>query len=73
MSKIKVGDKVMWKGAWGSESAIEATITDMSLVKKGEKYGDDCTESTWDNLDHIVVGLDNGHWSYGYQLEKIKK
>lgn len=74
-SKLKVGDKVMWRGAWGTESAKVAVVTGMQKCPKGSKYGKDVNSANWDlvmNGRTIVVDLDNGHWAYGDQLKPIR-
>ena len=32
---LKVGDKVMWRGAWGTQPPLEATIESMQLCAQG--------------------------------------
>ena len=76
--KLKVGDKVMWRGAWGQEPAKEATIESMSLCPKGSKHCRDIKSADWNTVKghgrgQILVDLDNGHWAYGDQLDPIKK
>lgn len=73
-NRLKVGDKVMWRGAWGSEPAKMATVETMQLCAEGSKYGKDIKSADWDvvkNGRKIIVDLDNGHWAYGNQLSKI--
>ena len=77
MSKVgtlKVGDKVMWSGSWGKDSDKEATVTDIEVVKSGEKYGELIDEVPWSIVgENTVVTLDNGHWAYGYQIKPVKE
>ena len=75
MAKLKIGDKVMWRGAWGAEPAKEATVTNMQLCAVGSKYGKDIKSADWETVRNgkIVVSLDNGHWAYGTQLSPIKE
>ena len=72
---LKTGDKVMWRGAWGSEPPIEAIVTEITLCPVGKKYGKPIKSTKWETIraGKIVVSLDNGHWAYGTQLEPIKK
>jgi hypothetical protein len=75
--KLKIGDKVMWRGAWNTEPPKEATIESMSLCPKGSKFGRDIKSADWNTVKgngrgQILVNLDNGHWAYGYQLKPIK-
>ena len=66
---LKIGSKVMWRGAWGFEPAEETTIESIELCENGDKYGvpiDDCNE---DNYLDCVFNLSNGHWCYGDQID----
>jgi hypothetical protein len=71
MAKLKIGDKVMWRGAWGKEPAKEATITGIQLCGVGAKYGKEIKSTNWETVrnEKITVTLDNGHWAHGYQLD----
>ena len=73
--KLTVGDKVMWRGAWGKEAPKEATIESIELCANGSKYGKDVKSVAWETIEKgnrsITVQLDNGHWAYGSQLDKI--
>jgi hypothetical protein len=70
---LKIGDKVMWRGAWGSEPPVEAEIESIQLCAVGSKYGKEIKSCKWETVKagKIVVTLTNGHWAYGTQLEKI--
>lgn len=75
-NRLKVGDKVMWRGGFGTESPKEATVTGMQQCPEGSKYGNDIESADWDKVRtgrKIVVDLDNGHWAYGSQLSPLKK
>jgi hypothetical protein len=73
-NKLKVGDKVIWRGGWGNDAPKEAIIEDIELCAKGSKYGKPVKSVTWETIEKgnrsITVSLDNGHWAYGYQLTK---
>ena len=45
---LKVGSKVIWRGAWGTQPPIETTIESMELCESGV-CGEDITECTKDN------------------------
>lgn len=70
-SVLKVGDRVMWRGAFGFGPAKPAVVVDMQRVAPGDKYGDNVDEMPWDEVrrGYCVVSLDNGHWAYGTQLD----
>ena len=69
---LKVGDKVMWRGAWALDAPQEATVVGIDLCKSSEdKYGDSVKEVDWRYQHRIVVTLDNNHWAYGYQIEPM--
>jgi hypothetical protein len=70
---LNVGDKVMWRGSFGSESPKEVVVEGIELCKPGEKYGMSVTQVDWSKKDRIVVDLDNGHWAKGHQISPIKK
>jgi hypothetical protein len=67
---LKIGDKVMWRGAPSEEAIIEG----IELCLDGAKYGDAVESVTWSDVKdgNVVVSLDNGHWAYGHQIKKIK-
>jgi hypothetical protein len=71
MAKLKIGDEVWWRGAWGNEPAKKAKVTGIELCKSGQKYGEPCSEVDWKFQYRIVVDLDNGHWAKGHQLSPI--
>ena len=76
MEKLKVGDKVMWRGGWGKEAPKKATVECIELCAVGSKYGKDVKSVAWETIEKgnrsVTVSLDNGHWAYGYQLNPIK-
>ena len=72
--KLNVGDKVLWSGGWGRESAREATITDITIAEgPGSKEGPSVESVPWTSMqgESILVGLDNKHWAYGYQIQPL--
>ena len=70
---LKIGDTVRWKGAWGSQPAKDAKVTNIELTRGG-KYGDPVDEIEWSEVydRNVVVDLDNGHFAYGSQISKKK-
>ena len=75
MKNLKVGDKVMWRGAWGQEPPKEAVIETMELCAVNSKYGyKEIKQAKWETVHacKVIVTLTNGHWAYGNQLDPIK-
>lgn len=75
MSKVlKVGDKVMWRGAWGIDPAKPAVVQHIEIVKDTSKYGKPVDQVSWDKVNsrQVVVDLDNGSWAYGNQLKPLQ-
>jgi hypothetical protein len=68
---LKIGDKVMWRGGFGTEAPKEAVVESIELCKVGEKYGNSVDEVSWNKKDRIVVDLNNGHWARGSQISPI--
>tara|TARA_A100001011_G_scaffold394811_2_gene488105 strand:- start:5647 stop:5901 length:255 start_codon:yes stop_codon:yes gene_type:complete len=71
MMILKIGDKVAWRGSWGSGPLQEATVESITVTDyPREKYGDDRDKADWDlvRLNRVCVSLDNGHWAYGSQI-----
>ena len=58
---IMIGTKVDTR--WG-----EAKVTGIELTQNGEKYGIDMKQVFVEDKDICVFDMDNGHWSYGYQI-----
>lgn len=67
---LKVGDKVLWRGSWGTEAPVEATIKGIDAnVPYGDKYGRAVLEVPWSQVrTSVVVCLTNGKWAYGEQI-----
>jgi hypothetical protein len=66
---LRIGDTVMWSGAWGTNAPRPATVTGMQRVHPGEKYGHGVEAMRWEDVpDRAVVSLANGHWAYGHQI-----
>ena len=74
MSKLRIGDKVWWRGGFGSEPAKLATIEEIEITG-GYKYGDHVNEVDWSEVydRNVVVSFsDNNHWAYAEQIKKYK-
>ena len=71
---LKIGDKVLWWGGFGSDPVKEATIEEIEITG-GHKYGDQVEEVDWYEVygRNVVVSFsDNNHWAYGGQIKRIK-
>lgn len=71
-NKLKIGDKVKWRGAWGSEPEAIATVEGIEITKGG-KYGKSVEEVPWSEVfgRNVTVDLDNGHWAYASQIRPV--
>lgn len=70
MSKtLKIGDKVLWRGGFGSDPAKVAIIESIE-VTNGGKYGNQVDEIDWSKVKgrDVVVDLVEGNWAYGEQI-----
>lgn len=71
---LKIGDKVWWRGGFGSEPAKLATVEEIEITK-GYKYGDQVDEVSWGEVydRNVVVSFsDNNHWAYASQIKKYE-
>jgi len=71
MDTVKVGDTVLWRGAFGSAPAQKAKVVDMELTAgPRQKYGDTVEEAPWKAVleNRVLFTLDNGHWAYSDQI-----
>lgn len=68
---LVVGDKVRWRGAWGTEPEQPAIVTSIEQDCQG-KCGTPTGAVRWDVIAarprSVIVGLDNGHWAWGSQI-----
>lgn len=73
MDTVKIGDKVLWRGAWGSEPAKLVTVEGLDVTDyPHEKYGVEVDEVCWDLVrqNRVVFSLDTGNWAYSSQISK---
>ena len=69
---IKVGDTVVWRGGFGHDMPLSATVEGMTLTEHHrEKYGMEVEEVYKRDIRNncVVFSLDNGHWCYGEQID----
>ena len=66
MDKLKVGDEVIWRGSWGKDlpKVVKVTCIEVKDIN--------VSSIEWVNSGNrsVVVDLDNGHWAYGFQIQK---
>lgn len=73
MSKIKVGDFVMWRGAWGRQLPRKAKVERIEITDGlKDKEGRQATEVD-STHQSFIVDLDNGKWAYGWQVTPINQ
>jgi len=72
VDKLKVGDKVTWRGTWGQERAPQVVTVEGMEITDGprEKYGRDVKEVDWDVVEdnRVIFTLSNGKWAYSEQI-----
>ena len=74
METIKIGTEVIYRPAWGKEQPTKAKIVRIEKCSRiGDKYGRKVEEISWSDKDYGCFALDNRHWCYGYQIDKIVK
>ena len=68
---LKIGDTVLWRGGFGSETAKLAVVEGIEITG-GYKYGDSVEEVPWSEVydRNVTVDLENGHWAYAEQIRK---
>ena len=50
----------------------EARVTKLEITERpGDKYGIEVQEVFTSMLDCVIMDLDNGHWSYGPNVEVL--
>lgn len=69
---IKIGSKVKYRGDFGVAPATEVIITGIERSEyKRDKYGEPVQEVPFSEREYCVFDLDNGHWCYGEQIDKL--
>ena len=62
---FQIGDYVMSKHGKSKIKRIEL------CEKVGEKYGLEVDKMFTNLLDRVIIDLENGHWSYGTEVELV--
>ena len=71
---LKIGDKVWWRGGFGSEPDKLATVEEIEITG-GYKYGEQVDEVSWGKVydRNVVVSFsDYDCWAYASQIKKIR-
>lgn len=71
MNVLKIGDKVLYSGGWGSKEPKEATV--LRIWKSASNYpskGNQVNQISL-NDENFRVDLDSGQWAYGWQISKL--
>jgi hypothetical protein len=71
-TNIKIGDKVVYRGAWGSLQPVTVTVESMDITQEPrDKYGDEVKEATFDQIrqNRVLFVLSDGHWAYSDQID----
>ena len=75
MSKLSVGDTVMWSGGFGYHVKHPAVIKRMELCEvPNSKYGKNVESVTWQDVEDelVIFDLENGSWAYSEQITPYK-
>lgn len=70
---LEVGNTVSWSGAWGTQPAQDAVVTNIAKCRfSGDKDGVSVDEVLW--VDFVgrdyIVDLDNGSWAWASQIRR---
>lgn len=66
--KVKIGDKIR-HSLFGGE-VLTGIVEDIQICRQGEKEGRS-VKSADVKKHHGVIDLDNGHWTYFYQVKEV--
>lgn len=71
MSDLRIGQTVIWRGAWGTAEPVEAVVR---YIQKNESNGSKSGRSVgsipWSEVTerNVIVDLENGFWAWGSQI-----
>jgi hypothetical protein len=69
---IKIGDKVIWRGHFGTDLPMQVTVKGLEVTDEPRgKYGKDVDEVSTDLVEEnrVVFDLENGCWAYSDQID----
>ena len=76
MEKLKVGDKVMWRGAFGMDAPKVAEVTGMEVTERSrDKHGESVSEVSWELVRANIVAFSltyegEYYWAYSDQISQ---
>lgn len=71
-TRVEVGMTVVYRGCWGAAAPKQVVIESITLCEEeGDKYGESVDSVDASDLNRCTLGLDDEHWCYGYQVEKV--
>ena len=71
---LKVGDTVSWRGTFGVDPAVVATVEGLDVTEFPRcKYGDAVQAVSWELVrkNQVLVHLDNERWAYSEQIAPV--
>ena len=70
--EIKIGSKVCYRPCFGM---FPSTMVKVKAIEKSDykrcKYGFPVDSIPFEEREYCVFVLDNGHWCYGEQIDKV--
>lgn len=72
MTRLKMGDPVVYRPDYGHDNPVVAYITGLSITEEPrDKYGDDVESVSVDVVvdNRCCFCLDDGHWAYSDQID----
>lgn len=70
--RLRVGDRVRWRGCFGTDNPLEVTIETIE-VTGGAKYGKPVQSVDWSEVygrNVVVIFANTNHWAYGGQIDR---
>jgi hypothetical protein len=73
MNTLKIGDTVIWRGAWGKAEPIEAKVKEIQLNdSNGSDNGKNVNSVEWSQVTEkkVIVTLENNLWAWAFQISE---
>lgn len=71
--EIMIGSRVRYRGNFGSGPSEITKVKGIEVCEEGDKYGIPVDSIPFTEKDSCVFDLEDGHWCYGDQIDKIIK